>query len=72
MTRLLEEAFQKASDLPESEQDALAALILADLEDERRWSEAFSSSQDLLADLASEARAEYESGRTLPLGPEHG
>lgn len=32
MTRLLTEAFQRASVLPESEQDALAALILAYLE----------------------------------------
>ncbi len=69
MTRLLEEAFQKASALPESEQDALAARILADLEDERRWSEAFSNSQDLLAELAAEARDEYRAGRTLPLDP---
>lgn len=41
MTRLLEQAFQKASTLLESEQDALAARILADLEDERQWDEAF-------------------------------
>ena len=72
MTRLLEEAFQKASALPESEQDALAALILADLEDERRWNESFSNTQDLLAELAAEARAEHQSGRTLPLSLEQG
>jgi len=72
MTRLLEEAFQKASTLPESEQDAIAALILADLEDERRWNETFESSQGVLAELAAEARAEHEDGRTLPLDPEHG
>ncbi len=70
MTRLLEEAFRKASELPEAEQDALAASILADLEDERRWSEAFANSQDLLARLAAEAREEYRAGRTLPLDPD--
>jgi len=70
MTRLLEEAFQKASALPEAEQDALAATILAELEDERRWTEAFSHSHDLLAELAAEARAEHHAGRTLPLDPE--
>lgn len=70
MTRLLEEAFRKASALPAVEQDAIAASILADLEDERRWSEAFASSQDVLAELAAEARAEHRSGRTLPLDPE--
>lgn len=70
MTRLLEEAFRRASALPESEQDALAAVILADMEDERRWNEAFTNSQELLAELAAEARAEHQAGRTLPLDPE--
>lgn len=70
MTRLLEEAFRKASALTDAEQDAIAAVILADLEDERRWGEAFASSQDLLADLAEEARAEHRAGRTLSLDPE--
>jgi hypothetical protein len=70
VTRLLEEAFRKASELSEAEQDALAASILADLEDERRWSESFANSQDLLAELAAEAREEYRTGRTLPLDPD--
>jgi hypothetical protein len=70
VTRLLEEAFRKASELSEAEQDALAASILADLEDERRWSESFANSQDLLAELAAEAREEYRAGRTLPLDPD--
>jgi hypothetical protein len=70
VTRLLEEAFRKASELSEAEQDALAASILADLEDERRWSESFANSQDLLAEFAAEAREEYRAGRTLPLDPD--
>ncbi|HEX2187707.1 MAG TPA: hypothetical protein VHG51_02355 [Longimicrobiaceae bacterium] len=70
MTDLLEEAFRKASALPEAEQDALAASILADLEDESRWSEAFANTQDLLAELAAEAREEHRAGRTFPLDPD--
>ena len=70
MTRLLEQAFRKAGELSEAEQDALAASILVDLEDERRWSEAFANSQDLLAELAAEAGEEYRAGRTLPLDPD--
>lgn len=70
MTRLLEEAFRKASALPDAEQDAIAASILADLEDERSWGDAFAGSQDLLADLADEARAEHRAGRTMPLDPD--
>ena len=71
MTRLLQEAFRKASELCEAEQDALAAAILADLEGERRWSQAFANSQDLLSRLAAEARQEYRAGHTLPLDPDH-
>lgn len=37
MTGLLERAFAKAATLPEAEQDALAALILAEIESEQRW-----------------------------------
>jgi hypothetical protein len=70
MTRLLEEAFRKATALPDAEQDALAAAILADLEDERKWTEAFANSQDLLAELAEEARADHRAGRTRPLDPQ--
>lgn len=72
MTQLLEKAFRAAQALPEDEQDALAASILADLEDERRWSEAFARSPDVLSTLADEARAEHRAGRTLPLDVEPG
>jgi hypothetical protein len=70
MTRLLEEAFHRARTLSEEEQDALAATILAELEDERHWSETFAGSADLLAQLADEASAEHRAGRTHPLDPE--
>jgi hypothetical protein len=70
MTQLLEQAFRAAQALPEAEQDALAASILAEIEDERRWSAAFGRSADILAELAEEALAEHRAGRTLPLDPE--
>lgn len=41
MTSLLKEAFDVASSLPADRQDAIAKLILAEIEDERRWDEAF-------------------------------
>lgn len=72
MTQLLKKAFRAAEALPEAEQDALAASILADLEDERRWSESFARSPDVLSMLADEARAEHRAGQTLPLDIEHG
>lgn len=58
MTRALEQAFRAARALPEAEQNALAAVILAEIEDERRWTEAFARSHDVLAELAREALTE--------------
>lgn len=56
--------------LPEPEQDAMAAWILAELDSERKWSRAFAASQDLLAELADEAINEHRAGKTLPLNPD--
>jgi hypothetical protein len=70
MTDLLEKAFQAAQALPEPMQDELAASILADIDDERIWSESFARSADRLEELAREAPAEHRAGRTLPLDPE--
>ena len=70
MTELLEQAIAKLKTLPATEQDAIAAMILAELEDERRWNEAFARSPDILAKLATEAMAEYRAGKTQELDPE--
>lgn len=66
MTKLLEKAFAKAAQLPEGEQEAFAAFVLAELESEARWAQAFAASQDELAALAREAVADYKAGRTKP------
>ena len=42
MTRLMEKAFEKARELPEDEQDAIASIILREIESEHRWDELFS------------------------------
>ncbi|BAY16960.1 hypothetical protein NIES21_27940 [Anabaenopsis circularis NIES-21] len=70
MTELLEYTISRLKNLPADEQDAIAAIILDELEDERRWDEAFAKSPDLLAKLASEAMAEYRTGKTQELDPE--
>jgi hypothetical protein len=64
VTQLLERAFAAASKLPELEQDAVAALLLAELEAERRWTETFAASQEQLSALADEALREFEAGDT--------
>ena len=60
---LLEMAITEVRKLPEDKQDAIAALIIEELEDERRWDSAFASSQDKLSKLAQKARADRSAGR---------
>jgi len=67
MTQLLERAFVEVTQLLDEQQDAIAALILAEIESERRWEEAFAQSQDELAKLAEEALAEHRAGKTKRL-----
>ncbi len=62
VTQLLEQALTAVRELPESEQDAIAALILDELADEKRWDAAFARSQDKLAEMAVKARADVQSG----------
>lgn len=69
MTRLLEKAFQEASELSEADQDDFAEFILDELESERRWEHAFKDSQDELERLAEEALEEHEAGSSQELDP---
>ncbi|MEK6570349.1 MAG: hypothetical protein AABZ61_03200 [Bacteroidota bacterium] len=67
MTKLLQKAVSAVSNLPEKEQDAIAAMILEELADEKRWAQSFAASQRQLSILAKEALEDYHSGRTKPL-----
>jgi hypothetical protein len=67
MTQLLEKALNEVAKLPPSEQDALAAILLEELASEKKWSELFAQSQDVLAKLAEEALAEHRAGKSKPL-----
>lgn len=66
MTGTLEHAVALARDLPPERQDSLAALMLAEMESERRWDAQFAAGPDLLARLAGGALAEFERGETRP------
>jgi hypothetical protein len=73
MTALLEKAVQRARELPEEQQDALALMLLEEMEDEARWDETFSrpESHDMLRDMAAEAMKEYHAGNAEDLNPEN-
>ncbi len=68
MTQLLEKALIEVYKLPPELQDFIAAIMLEELEDERRWDKTFAESQDLLAQLAEEARADIKAGRVKQMG----
>ena len=70
MTDILQQAFDKASQLPPDQQDAVGAWLLWELESERRWDELFARSPELLEKLAAEAIAEDDAGLTEPLDPD--
>ena len=67
MTKVLNEAFERPSRLPEADQDSLAAMLLDEMQDEKRWQAAFRRGEAKVAELAEEALAEYRAGRTTPL-----
>lgn len=70
MTERLERAIAQLKNLPTDKQDAIATLILEELEEDQRWDDSFARSPDLLANLAAEAMAEYRAGKTQELDPE--
>jgi len=71
MTELLRKAFEKASKLPAHEQDALASVLLNEIEGEQRWDSTLAETQDELAGLADAALAEHRAGKTDTLDPEN-
>ena len=50
-------------------QDAIAGIILDELDDEARWRASFAATQDTLARLAGDARKEIAEGNVEPFDP---
>lgn len=69
MTELLKKAFDAASQLTPQQQNAIATLLLDELESDGPWQSAFQSSADELSGLADEALSDHREGRTEPLDP---
>ena len=70
MTELLRKAFEEASKLPPGEQDALASVLLEELQDEHRWDRTLEVTHGKLTGLADAALAEHRAGKTQPLDPD--
>jgi HD superfamily phosphohydrolase len=69
MNKMLERALAAVKELPDAQQEAIAANILDDLEAERNWEERFAKSQDHLARLSKRAGEHIADDTTLPFDP---
>lgn len=67
MTKLLEHAFNKVSQLSEKDQDDFAKWVLEELEMEKKWENIFANSENILDNLVKEAVNDYEQGQTKNL-----
>ncbi len=70
MTKLLEQAIAKAKELPDSEQNAIAQIVLDEIESEKRWDALVAKNPEKLKKLADKAWAEHEAGRSEELDPD--
>lgn len=70
MTELLKKAFEAAEKLSPEQQDALAAMLLDEIEADEDWDASFKASHNQLEALADEALREHRHGRTQPLDPD--
>jgi len=68
MTKLLAQAFEKASELPEDLQDQLARELLEELAGEARWDQTLEQSGEALDRMAEQALQEYRAGKTKEMG----
>jgi hypothetical protein len=69
VTDSLKQVITRLKSLLVSEQDAIASIILEELEDDQRWDKAFADSPDILAKLAATAISEHRAGKTQELDP---
>lgn len=68
MTKLLAQAFEKASELPEHLQDELARELLAELAGEAQWDRTLAESAEAVDKLAEQALQDHRAGRTKKMG----
>lgn len=68
MTELLRRVIAELEKLPDAQQDAIAARLLAELKDEQAWKACFEATTDEQWDrLAAMVRQDIADGETVPL-----
>jgi hypothetical protein len=64
MNKLLEQAIEEAHKLPDGDQEAIGAWLLAEIEAERKWDALFSHPSAAIERMAQEALEEHRAGKT--------
>ncbi len=70
MTKLMEQAIERLKAIPESQQDQLAQFLLAELEDEERWTASTNSHIDALQRLTQQILGDDSRGNCPQLDVE--
>jgi methylase of polypeptide subunit release factors len=70
MSNLLDEAYAAAKELPEQEQEAIGAWLLAEIDADRKWDELFAQPSEVIERMADKALDDHRRGRTRPLDPD--
>ena len=67
----MEKAIAEAATLPDADQEAIGAWLLAEIEAERRWDQLFDQPASAAIErMADEALRAHASGLTEPLDPD--
>lgn len=69
--KLFERAIHEAQALPDQDQEAIGAWLLAEIDSERRWDRLFAQPSNAIEELADEALRDHEAGLTTPLDPDN-
>ena len=67
ITSVFAEAIAAAAKLPVENQNYIALRIMEEIAEEKKWTDSFARSPDVLAKMAAEALREHAEGRTRPL-----
>lgn len=67
ITDSLAEAVAAAAKLPVEDQNYLAWRIMEEIAEEKKWSDSFAGSLDVLDKLVAQARQEVAEGKVYPL-----
>ena len=70
MSNLLDEAYAVAKELPEAQQEAIGAVLLAEIDADLRWEELLAQPSEVIERMADQALEEHRLGKTLPLDPD--